>query len=152
MFPTTVAATDAQELRDYRDRGWTVTETSTGPQLVTDDRIAAVELTGHLAATVRRYLRANNLSGPVIEIRDNNRREIHLVVGAAKAVRAIEMLRGIGVTVYADGATVPLPHGQSIGWGIAPTEARWIPPLVALSAGVSAARTTARAHLRNVAC
>lgn len=152
-FPIAVPAAPSHAAQDYRRHGWTVTETSDGIHLVTDERVAAVELTGTLAAAVRRFLRANNLSGPVIEIPGVQRREIHLVVGAAKAARAIDMLRNAGATVYTDGAPLPLPPSvNSPAWGISPTEARWVPPLVAISAAVSAATARGSAHLRKVAC
>ncbi|MEV6772955.1 hypothetical protein AB0N05_30400 [Nocardia sp. NPDC051030] len=122
-------------------------------RLTTDERIAAVELTGTLAATVRRYLRANNLSGPVIEMRGPQRREIHLVAGAGKAARAIEVLRSAGAIVHTDGASIPLPtSSDSMAWGISPSEARWVPPLVALAAAVRAAGAVRRTHLGDVAC
>lgn len=153
-FPSIVPSATSHAVQDYRSLGWHVTETSTGIDLTTDNQIAAVELTGAQAASVRRYLRANNLSGPVIELRGPHRREIHLVVGAAKAALAIEALRTAGATVHTDGATIPLPcNNPAITWGVSPTEARWTPPLVALSAAVRAtAATTIRPHLRKVAC
>lgn len=152
-FTLAVPVTSTRIADDYRGLGWTVSVTADGIELVTDARIAAVELTGVRAAMVRRYLRANNLSGPVIEIQGRERREIHLVVGAGKALRAIEMLRESGATVYTDGARVALPAGDpAMGWGIAPGEARWVPPLVALSAAVTAANRSNRSNLRKLAC
>ncbi|WP_309231810.1 hypothetical protein [Nocardia sp. SYP-A9097] len=152
-FPFAARSAATQAVRDCAGFGWAVEATSEGVQLVTDHRIAAVELTGPLATAVRRFLRANNLSGPVIEIRDSQRREIHLVVGAAKAAKAIAMLRDAGAIVHTDGATVPLPvAGGATGWGIAPGESRWVPPLVAIAAAVRAAVTNDRAHFRSVAC
>ncbi|MEU7140395.1 hypothetical protein ABZ942_13165 [Nocardia sp. NPDC046473] len=154
-FPSssTLAASDA--VQDYRRRGWTVAETANGVCLITDEQIAAVELTGPLAAEVRRFLRANNLSGPVIEIPGAERREIHLVVGAAKATLAIEALHSAGAIVHTDGASIPLPPTRlstgSANWAISPTEARWTPPVVAISAAVRAA-AAARHHLTDVAC
>ncbi|MTE15591.1 hypothetical protein [Nocardia aurantiaca] len=138
---------------DYRRYGWSVEATGDGVDLITGEQIAAVELTGAVAAGVRRYLRANNLSGPVLEVRGPQRREIHLVVGAAKAVQAVERLRAAGAIVYTDGARVPLPHeSRGIAWNIWPHEARWVPPLVAIAAAVRAVGARNRSHLRTVAC
>ncbi|AYF73050.1 hypothetical protein D7D52_03280 [Nocardia yunnanensis] len=151
--PMLVPASLPHPAEDYRRRGWTVTETADGIDLITDNRLAAVELTGATAAGVRRYLRANNLSGPVLELPGPQRREIHLVLGVAKAARAVEMLRAAGAVVHTDGAAIPLPSpGRAIAWNIAPHEARWVPPLVALSAAVRAAAVRDRAQLRTVAC
>ncbi|WP_405160888.1 hypothetical protein [Nocardia sp. NBC_01499] len=144
------------EVQDYRRRGWTVAETTNGVCLITDEQVAAVELTGDLAAGVRRYLRANNLSGPVIEIPGAQRREIHLVVGVAKAAMAIEALRGAGATVHTDGASIPLPPTRlstgSARWDISPAEARWVPPVVALAAALRATAPSRTARLTEVAC
>ncbi|MFF2551140.1 hypothetical protein ACFVUS_09065 [Nocardia sp. NPDC058058] len=153
MVSIAVSGVSSEVVREYRDRGWNVDETSGGPRLVTDERIAAVELTGPLAAGVRRFLRANNLSGPVIEVRGAQRREIHLVVGAGKAAKAIEALRASGAVVYTEGATVPLPaSGGAAEWGIGPDEARWMPPLVAISAAVRAAESRYGARVTELAC
>ncbi|MFF0489265.1 hypothetical protein ACWDSJ_04505 [Nocardia sp. NPDC003482] len=143
-FPTSVpAATMAAAAQDYIQRGWTVAETANGICLITDENVAGIEVTGELAATVRRFLRANNLSGPVIEVPGAERREIHLVTGTAKAAMAIEALREAGITVYTDGDGIPLPPTQlsagSACWGVAPSEARWVPPVVAVAAAVRAA-------------
>src|SRR5881628_3797343 len=79
-FPTSVqAATVAACAQDYTERGWTVAETANGICLITDETVSGIEVRGELAASVRRFLRANNLSGPVIEIPGTERREIHLV-------------------------------------------------------------------------
>ncbi len=86
-FPSSLTEATSDTVQDCRRRAWTVAETTNGVCMITDEQISAVELTLALAATVRRYLRANNLSGPVIEIPGPHRREIHLVVGAATAVR-----------------------------------------------------------------
>ncbi|MFI9401317.1 hypothetical protein [Nocardia sp. NPDC052316] len=147
----TTATLDAAE--NYRRHGWTVAETANGHSLITDDQIAAVELTGALAAAVRRFLRANNLSGPVIEVPGAQRREIHLVRGTTKAAMAIAALRHAGATVHTDGAGIPLPptrlaHGAA-SWSISPTEARWVPPIVAIAAAVRA--TTRTRHLADLA-
>ncbi len=124
-------------------RGWTVAETANGLCLITDDQISGIEITGETAAFVRRYLRANDLTGPVIEIPGTERREIHLVTGIRKATMAIEALRAAGVIVHTDGAGIPLPPTQiatgSTCWAVAPGEARWVPPVVAVAAAVRAA-------------
>lgn len=153
-FPSSVTVPTSDAGQDYP--GWTVTETANGVCLITDQRIQAVELTGALAAGVRRFLRANNLSGPVIEIPGAERREIHLVVGAARAAMAIEALRGAGAIVHVDGASIPLPPTRlstgSACWGISPGESRWVPPVVALAAAVRATETCRRSHRTGMAC
>ncbi|MEC3951724.1 hypothetical protein VMT65_01635 [Nocardia sp. CDC153] len=137
---------------DFRRYGWTVETADEGVELITDERIAAIELTGSVAAGVRRYLRANNLSGPVLEVMGPQRREIHLVVGVAKAARAIESLRAAGAIVHTDGARVPLPGpGRALAWSVMPHEARWVPPVVALAAAVRAVGGFERG-LGRVAC
>ncbi|MFC4376674.1 hypothetical protein ACFO5K_21490 [Nocardia halotolerans] len=155
-FPTTTTAADkGAAAQEYTARGWTVAETANGLCLVTDAEVSAIEITGEMAGEVRRFLRANNLSGPVIEIPGQERREIHLVTGVNKAAMAIEAMREVGVIVHTDGASVPLPPTQlaagSAAWGVAPAEARWLPPVVALGAAVRAATTRKRAAL-TVAC
>ncbi|MGW4767239.1 hypothetical protein ACWEO2_04245 [Nocardia sp. NPDC004278] len=155
-FPSSVTEATSDTVPDCRRRGWTVAETVNGVCLITDEQISAIELTGTLAATVRRFLRANNLSGPVIEIPGAQRREIHLVVGAAKAAKAIGALRAVGAIVHTSGASIPLPPTRlSAGaacWGISPAEARWVPPVVAIAAAVRAAETGRKPHLNGVAC
>lgn len=155
-FPSSVTMATPDAVQDYRRRGWTVAETANGVCLITDEQVSAIELTGTLAATVRRFLRSNNLSGPVIEIPGAQRREIHLVVGAAKAALAIEALRAAGATVHTDSASIPLPPTRlatgSACWGVSPSEARWVPPVVAIAAAVRAAGTRRTAHLTGVAC
>lgn len=143
-FPTTTTAADkGAAAQEYAARGWTVAETANGLCLITDEDVSAIEITGDMAGEVRRFLRANNLSGPVIEIPGQERREIHLVTGVRKAAMAIEAMREAGVVVYTDGASIPLPPTQlaagSASWGVAPSEARWVPPVVALGAAVRAA-------------
>ncbi|MFE5460799.1 hypothetical protein [Nocardia sp. NPDC056564] len=153
-FQSSSTSTAADAVEDYRSRGWTVAETANGACLITDEHVAAVELTGPLATEVRRFLRANKLSGPVIEIPGAERREIHLVVGVAKAALAIEALRGAGATVHTDGASIPLPPTRltrgCAEWAIFPAEARWIPPVVAIAAAVHAAAPARR--LAEIAC
>ncbi|MEV5834576.1 hypothetical protein [Nocardia sp. NPDC052112] len=154
-FPSPVTETTSDTVQDYRRRGWTVVETTNGVCMITDERISAVELTDALAATVRRYLRANNLSGPVIEIPGPQRREIHLVVGAAKSAMAIGALRAVGAIVHTVGASIPLPPTRlsagSACWGISPSEARWVPPLVAIAAAVRAAESGRKPQLTDMA-
>ncbi|MBB5913630.1 hypothetical protein BJY24_002497 [Nocardia transvalensis] len=150
-FPPSVRAAElAASAQDYIQRGWTVAETANGICLITDENVSGIEVTGELAATVRRYLRANNMTGPVIEIPGAERREIHLVTGVRNAAMALEALRAAeGVTVYTDGEGIPLPPTQlsaagSADWGVAPNEARWLPPVVAIGAAVRAARSKQR--------
>ncbi|MBF6298358.1 hypothetical protein IU459_12500 [Nocardia amamiensis] len=155
-FPTSVSAAQmTAAAQDYNQRGWTVAETANGLSLITDDDLSGIEVTGELADEVRRFLRANNLSGPVIEIPGAERREIHLVTGVRKAAMALQALREAGATVYSDGAGIPLPPTQlsagSACWGVAPAEARWVPPVVAVAAAVRAARAPRRAKL-TIAC
>ncbi|WP_174556218.1 hypothetical protein [Nocardia pseudobrasiliensis] len=155
-FPTSVtAATMAAAAQDYIQRGWTVAETANGICLITDEDVAGIEVTGEIAATVRRFLRANNLSGPVIEIPGAERREIHLVTGVRKAEMALAALREAGVTVYTDGDGIPLPPTQlsagSACWGVAPNEARWVPPVVAVAAAVRAAISGRKPQLARIA-
>ena len=155
-FPTSVhAATLAATAQDYIQRGWTVAETANGICLITDTNVSGIEVAGELAANVRRFLRANNLSGPVIEIPGAERREIHLVTGLAKAARALEALRAAGAVVYTDGAGIPLPPTQlSAGeacWGVAPTEARWLPPVVAIAAAVRSANSGRKPQVARIA-
>ncbi|WP_405159575.1 hypothetical protein OG203_24225 [Nocardia sp. NBC_01499] len=156
-FPTSVsAAAMTAAAQDYTQRGWTVAETANGLCLITDDDLSAIEVSGELAGEVRRFLRANNLSGPVIELPGAERREIHLVTGVRKAAMALEALTAAGAIVYTDGAGVPLPPTQlsagSACWSVAPAEARWVPPVVAISAAVRAATARKRSALTSVAC
>lgn len=149
-FPTSASAADVTAAaQDYIQRGWTIAETANGICLITDDDLSGIEISGELAGEVRRFLRANNLTGPVIEIPGAERREIHLVTGLRKAAMALEALREAGATIYSDGDGIPLPPTQlttgEACWGVAPSEARWIPPVVAVGAAVRSAlsrRTT----------
>lgn len=150
-FPTSVSAAEmTAAAQDYTQRGWTVAETANGICLITDEDVSGIEVSGELAGDVRRYLRANNLSGPVIEIPGTERREIHLVTGLRKAAMAIEGLREAGATVYTDGAGIALPPTQisaagTAQWRVAPHEARWLPPVVAIAAAVRSSMARRRA-------
>ena len=140
--PETDATTAAAA---YREQGWTVAETANGVSLITDEQIAGVELSGELAEGVRRYLLSNKLVGPVIELPGDERHEIHLVTGLAKAPRSLAWLREVGAIVHVDGAGITLPptklNAGSARWGLSPDEARWTPPAVALAAAVRAVQT-----------
>ncbi len=122
-FPSSTTVATADAVQDYRNRGWAVAETANGVCLITDDQISAIELTGELAAEVNRFLQANNLIGPVIEIPGSQPREIHLVVGAAKAVAvdagqelggavAVEVGRAEGVARHVPARAEPEVVGQ----------------------------------------
>jgi hypothetical protein len=104
----------------------------------TEHTVTGVELRGDQAAAVRRYLRAGDLTGPIIEVPGPQRREIHLVTGLANAERALAWLREQGVTVHSGGTE---PNGPA-RWAVSPEQARWIPPVVVLAAAV---RATTRA-------
>jgi len=68
-FPTSVSAAEmTAAAQDYIQRGWTIAETANGICLITDEDLSGIEISGELASEVRRFLRANNLTGPVIEI------------------------------------------------------------------------------------
>ncbi len=156
-FSTSVSADAVSAAaRAYTERGWTVAETANGLCLITDDDLSAIEVSGELAGEVRRFLRANNLTGPVIEIPGQEHREIHLVTGIRKAAMAVEALRAAGAVVHTDGAGVPLPpthlSAGSASWGVSPDEARWVPPVVAIGAAVRSALTRRRAPLTSIAC
>ncbi|NNH74096.1 hypothetical protein HLB23_30305 [Nocardia uniformis] len=148
-----VLAATAQE---YKQRGWTVAETANGICLITDENLSGIEVTGETAAFVRRFLRANNLSGPVIEVPGEERREIHLVTGMRKAAMAVEALRETGAIIHTDGAGIPLPPTQAsaagaAAWSIAPHEARWTPPVVAIAAAVRAAVSGRKPQVARIA-
>ncbi|UGT40346.1 hypothetical protein LTV02_30665 [Nocardia yamanashiensis] len=141
---TTLSSAVKESAQEYIQRGWTVNETANGICLITDEQISGIEVTGDTAAFIRRFLRANDLTGPIIEIPGAERREIHLVTGLSKAAMAIEALRAAGAVVHTDGAGIPLPPTQlsaagAACWGVAPHEARWVPPVVAIAAAVRAA-------------
>lgn len=150
-----MAAALAASTQEYTERGWTVAETANGISLITDENLSGIEVTGDTAAFVRRFLRANDLTGPIIEIPGAERREIHLVTGLRKAALALEALRAAGAVVHTDGAGIPLPPTQlfdgSACWSVAPHEARWIPPVVAISAAVRAAAKGVRPQVARIA-
>lgn len=142
-FQTTVSAAElAATMQDYTERGWTVTETANGISLITDDTVSGIEVTGKLAAGVRRYMRANNLTGPIIDIPGAERREIHLVTGLKQAKLALAALQQMGAVLHTNGAGIPLPptklYTGSARWDVAPAEARRIPPVVAIAAAARA--------------
>ena len=151
MRTTTRATISADALAatavDYSARGWIVESTTNGISLITDENVCGIEIPDELTEGVRRFMTANNLLGPVIEIPGADRREIYLVTGVAKAELAIEALRAKGVTVHMDGACISLPPTQmSAGcatWAVSPEDARWMPPVVAVGAAVRAV-TSAR--------
>ncbi|WP_330251230.1 hypothetical protein OG874_34465 [Nocardia sp. NBC_00565] len=156
-FPTSASAAEmTAAAQDYIQRGWTIAETANGICLITDEDLSGIEISGELAGEVRRFLRANDLSGPVIEIPGAERREIHLVTGLRKAAMALEALREAGATVHTGGEGIPLPPttlmAGSASWGVAPGEARWIPPVVAIGAAVRSALARRGATVTTVAC
>jgi len=136
---------------EYTKRGWTVAETANGLALIADETVCGIELSGRLAEGVRRYLRANDLTGPIIDIAGAERREIHLVTGL-KASAALAALRAMGATLHLDGAEILLPSTApyigSVRWAVAPAVARWIPPVVAISAAARAAAARAAGATR----
>lgn len=142
-FPSFVPAARSAHAQDYSQRGWTVAETANGVCLITDENTAGIEVCGELATVVRRYLRANNLTGPIVALPGRERREIHLVTGVRKAARALAALRDAGLMVYGDGAGIPLPPTRvctgCATWAVSPDDARWLPPVVAVAAAVRAA-------------
>lgn len=136
----------------YAERGWTVSQTANGISLIADDAVCGIEVTGELALDVRRYLDANDLTGPIIDIPGAERHEIHLVTAPAKARLALDALAAMGATAHVDGAGIPLPptklYAGSARWSVTPTEARWVPPVVALAAAVRAVTTRTSAATR----
>jgi hypothetical protein len=133
----------ATATEDFSTRGWTVAHTANGFILISDETVAGIELRGEQAAAVRGYLQANKLTGPVIEFPGPERREIHLVTGLAKASLALAALPGMGAILHTDGAGIPLPptklmNASPARWSVAPTEARWVPPVAALAAALRA--------------
>jgi hypothetical protein len=142
-FQATVSAAElAASTQEYTERGWMVTQTANGISLITDETVSGIEVSGKLAEGVRRYLRANNMTGPVIDIPGPERREIHLVTGIKKAEMALAALQDMGAVVHNDGAGIPLPptklYTGSARWAVAPAEARWVPPVVAIAAATRA--------------
>ncbi|HEY5854004.1 MAG TPA: hypothetical protein VIW24_08120 [Aldersonia sp.] len=150
--PVTDATTAAAA---YREHGWTVAETANGVSLITDAQVAGIELAGELAEGVRRYLVANKLVGPVIELPGEERKEIHLVTGLAKAAMSLAWLREVGAVVHLDGTGITLPptklNAGSARWAVGPDEARWTPPAVALAAAVRAVRSRKSTKIGNSA-
>ncbi|WP_233532493.1 hypothetical protein [Antrihabitans sp. YC2-6] len=122
-----------------------VSTTANGITLITDDVVCGVEVPAELAEGVHAFMRANNLTGPVVELPGAERRQIHLLTGVRKASMAITALKAAGAIVHMDGAGIPLPPTQlsagSARWAISPDEVRWVPPVVALGAAVRAIRT-----------
>lgn len=123
--------------------GWTIASTASGNCLIADETVCGIEVSGRLADHVRRYLRANNLTGPIIGLPGDERREIHLATNPGKASLAMTALREMGAVVHADGAAIPLPANRlhtagRAHWAVAPAEARWLPPVVGLSAAIRA--------------
>ncbi|WP_345495117.1 hypothetical protein [Nocardia callitridis] len=143
-FPSLAATATPEVVLGYRDRGWTVAETTNGLCLITDARIGAVEFVDNVAEGVERYLRANALSGPCLEIPGRSRRHIHLVVGIDRAPGAVATLHAAGAVVHTQGATLALPPTRlstgSVRWLLSPEQAPWVPPVVTLAAAVRATR------------
>jgi hypothetical protein len=142
-FQATVSAAElAATTQDYAARGWTVTETANGVSLITDEAVCGIEVTGKLAEGIRRYLRANDMTGPIIDIPGAERREIHLVTGVRKAEMALRALKEMGAILHLDGAGIPLPptklYAGAAQWAVSPAEARWVPPVVAIAAAARA--------------
>ena len=142
-FQATVPAAELAAIaQGYTERGWTVTETANGISLIADNAVCGIEVSGKLAEGVRRYLRANNLTGPIIDIPGSERREIHLVTAPGRARLALDALVKLGAILHVDGAGIPLPptklYTGSARWAVAPSEARWVPPVVALAAAARA--------------
>ena len=134
----------AASAQAYAQKGWLVSETSNGISLVTDNNVCGIEVDETSAQQIRVYLRANKLTGPVIELPGSERRMIFLATGIAKAPRALDALRAFGATVYTDGDSFPLPPTKLTAgcarWAIAPEECTWVPPVVAIAAAQRAVR------------
>lgn len=145
---TASAASLAAAVQDYNQRGWTVAETFNGISLTTGPELAAVEVSGELAVGVREYLDSNQLAGPAITIPGPVLRQVHIVAGLAKSALAIAALREMGATVHTGGDTVMLPPTQTragaASWAVAPAQASWVPPVVALSAAVRAVQARSK--------
>ncbi|WP_228831715.1 hypothetical protein [Nocardia elegans] len=86
-------------------------------------------------------------------VRDLRRRygADYRILRAESGPQALDALREAGAIVYTDGAGVPLPPSKlsagSASWGVAPREARWVPPVVAIAAAVRSAASGKRAQL-----
>lgn len=144
---STVSASALAATADsYGERGWLVSTTANGISLITDEAICGIEVPAEFAAGVHEYLRANRMTGPVVEIPGAETRQVFLATGIKKAAMAIAALRELGATVHMDGASIPLPPTQlsagSARWIVSPDDARWVPPVVAIGAAVRAVRTT----------
>ena len=136
--------TSADAARRYERLGWRVSVTANGLSLVTTGEVCGIGLPTDLAGHVRDYLWINTLLGPVITLPEAGSAEIHLVTGIAHADLAVAALRAIGVVIYSDGALIPLPPTilptGPIRWSVTPEAARWVPPVVAVSAAIRAVR------------
>ncbi|MCE5290657.1 MAG: hypothetical protein LLG14_15655 [Nocardiaceae bacterium] len=141
---TPSASVLAASAQAYAQKGWLVSETSNGISLVTDNNVCGIEVDETVADQVSVYLRANKLTGPVIELPGAERRIVFLATGVSKATRALDALREFGATIHAEGASLPLPPTKMIAgcarWVVAPEECSWVPPVVAISAALRAVR------------
>lgn len=141
---TPSASVLAASAQAYSQMGWLVSETSNGISLVTDKNVCGIEVDEKVADQVLVYLRANKLTGPVIELPGTERRMIFLATGVNKAARALAALREFGAIIHADGASLALPPTKMVAgcarWAVAPEECSWVPPVVAISAGLRAVR------------
>lgn len=125
-------------------RGWTLTPATGGIALVTGDSVSGVRIPEPLAADVRDFLDANDLTGPIIRTCGAVPCDIHLVTGTRKAERALAALRAAQVTVLTGGAIIALPypgsaHGHS--WVDIPDPAGTLPSVLTIAAAVRAVRT-----------
>ena len=141
---TPSASVLAASAQAYSQKGWLVAETSNGIALVTDNNVCGIEVDEKIADQILVYLRANKLTGPVIEIPGSERRMIFLATGVNKATRALDAMRDFGATIHAEGSSLPLPPTKMIAgcarWAVAPEECSWVPPVVAVSAALRAVR------------
>lgn len=124
-------------------RGWTLTPATGGIALVTGDSVSGVRIPEPLAANVRGFLDANNLTGPIIRTSGPVPCDIHLVTGTRKAERAVAALRAAQVTVLTGGEIIALPypgaaHGHT--WIDIPDPAGTLPSVLAVAAAVRAVR------------
>jgi hypothetical protein len=141
---TPSASVLAASAQAYSQKGWLVSETSNGISLVTDNNVCGIEVDAKAADQILVYLRANKLTGPVIELPGSERRMIFLATGVSKAARALGAMQEFGATIHADGASLPLPPTKLVAgcarWAVAPEECTWVPPVVAISAALRAVR------------